>query len=131
MLDEFKSEEFISELKEIFVCVFLSKSITKIEGNNLFTTERIEIIKNVELNLDNKILIEKMCDLIDKNPDLIFFLNLNEITYKAYDKIYLYVLLTTIERCFSRMVHILDDLRRSLTVKLQEMLPFLYYNKNK
>ncbi|KAG0437674.1 hypothetical protein DMUE_3551 [Dictyocoela muelleri] len=100
--------------------------MTKLEGNNSSTTEQIEIIKNVKLNLYNKILIEKMYDLIVKNPDLKFFLNLNEITCKTDIKIYLYVPLTTIEveRCFSRMVLILDDLRRSLTVKSQEMMLF-------
>lgn len=73
-----------------------------------------------------------MNNLLEKNPDLKFFYSLNEITSSEENKKFLYVPLTTVdvERTFSKMANVLDDLRRSVSVASQEMLLSLYYNKN-
>ncbi|KAG0434310.1 hypothetical protein DMUE_5230, partial [Dictyocoela muelleri] len=122
----------ILELAIIKKHSFLINSIEKLEREDISSIQQIEIIKDVKIRLENDILKQKFNSLQNKNPDLEFFYHLNDITSPNDDKIYLNVPLTTVdvERSFSKMGIILDDLRRGMSIKTQEMLTFLYFNKN-
>ncbi|KAG0430765.1 hypothetical protein DMUE_5633 [Dictyocoela muelleri] len=130
--ESFHDVNFIEELKEIKKNSFLIESIIQLEKNNLSSKQQMDILKEVIKRIENPILIEKLSILMAKNPDLSFFSNLNEISCNEAEKSYLFVPLTTVdvERSFSKMVVILDDLRRGMTVKMQEILCFLYFNKD-
>ncbi|KAG0440626.1 hypothetical protein DMUE_1596 [Dictyocoela muelleri] len=130
IIDKFKDNSFLSELKEIRAALFIVDSINKLENSNLSTIEQIDIIKYVAKNLKNPLLREKYRNLILKNPDLDFFFHLNPINSPEKDKIYLNVPLTTVdaERSFSKLSLIMEDSRRGMTVKSLEILNSLYFN---
>lgn len=132
LLNSFSDHNFILELEEIRKSVFLVDSITQLERIDLSTTEQIDILKFVKNNLKNPELATKYTKMLEKNPDLSFFYSLHSIKCNENDKVFLFVPLTTVdvERSFSKMGVVLDDLRRSLTVSSQEALLSFYFNKN-
>lgn len=94
------------------------------------TNEQLKLMDKLQEKLENNILKEKWDLLLNKNPDLKYFRNLNFITCLENEKVYANVPLTTVEveRSFSTLTYILTDLRRNLSVKQLEMLLFLYFN---
>ncbi|KAG0434564.1 hypothetical protein DMUE_5136 [Dictyocoela muelleri] len=122
--DAFEDIMFISELSDIKRNSFIINSLKELEKRDLSSVQQIDVLKDVENKLNVLILKEKFDLLIKKNPDLYFFFSLNEITTCEENKIFLHVPLTTIdvERSFSKMTSVLDDLRRGMSVETQEML---------
>ncbi|KAG0440242.1 hypothetical protein DMUE_1885 [Dictyocoela muelleri] len=132
ILDSFLDTRFILELNEIKNISFIIDSIKELEKKDLSTLKQLQVVKDIQEKLENDVLKSKFATLLQKNPDLSFFFNLNEITSSEDDKMYLFVPLTTVdvERSFSKMTNILDDLRRGMSVKTQEILCALYFNKS-
>lgn len=70
-----ENQLLINELKFASKFIFLTKSITKLESNDLSTEEQITILKDVEKKLVDEKIIAKMNTLCNKNPDLSYFYN--------------------------------------------------------
>lgn len=129
-LDLIKSETFISELKLIKKHEIIIQSITKLESDTISTEEQIIIFKEAISVIDEEIIKIKLNCLMEKNPDLHFFIKYDSMRAVENDKKYAYVPLTTaaVERSFSNLKFILDDKRKSLTVENIERMLFLYFN---
>ncbi|KAG0442185.1 hypothetical protein DMUE_0471 [Dictyocoela muelleri] len=131
ILATFCNHDFLHKLQELKNAAFLINSILNLEKNDLSTSQQIDVLENVKKKLINTSLKIKYKDLLKKNPDLRFFYYLNFITCSKNNKKYAFVPLTTvdIERSFSKMNRILDDQRRSLSIKNLGMLLALNFNK--
>jgi hypothetical protein len=111
----------------------LVASIESLEKSGLSVEAQIKILDNVEKEVTslNKY-SERLCSILVRNPDILFFRSFNIVKAPICEKIYSFVPLTTVdvERTFSKYKEILSDKRTNLAMEFLEKLLFLYYNKN-
>ena len=78
-------------------------------------------------------LVKKVDTVIQKNPDINFFMNYSCVICLKNKKIFDYVPLVSVsaERSFSLLKMLLTDRRTNMTPEKFEILLILYYNKYK
>ena len=126
-----KEVEVIEHLRIVKNFEFLIDSINSFERNTSKTKDQIQILK-VAISKLKKIdwLVEKVDTVIQKNPDINFFMNYSYVTCLKTEKIFEYVPLVSVsaERSFSLLKILLTDRRTNKTTEKLEMLLILYYN---
>lgn len=97
----------------------------------LFWKEQVGVLSEVNLKMKNKILITKWEQLKQKNPDLTFFINLNDTTCKKEFRCYAFVPLTAVdvERSFVERSFIYQYITINFN-KDKFFLNLKYFNRN-
>jgi hypothetical protein len=98
----------------------------------LSTEDQIKILKEVGVKLkENGSYIERFEEILNANPDLLFFKEFNALKSTPTEKHFSFVPLTTVdvEISFSNYKHIFSERRQRLQIENIEMLLMLYFNK--
>ena len=96
------------------------------------TEDQIQILKvAISKMKKNDWLVEKVDTVIQKNPNINFFMNYSCLTFLKNEKIFEYVPLVSVsaERSFSLLKILLTDRRTNMTPEKLDMLLILYYNE--
>ena len=129
-LVDFHSDRFKRELEEIFNFQFMIKSISDLENSSLSVNKQIEIIKVVIERLSTTKFKERIDEILEKNPDLKYFMNFNILDVPFDERFFNFTPLTTcfVERSFSKLNLISTPDRANLSVENIKRLLFFYFN---
>lgn len=128
----FDSKDFEDEIRFCYAYSWLTIKITQLESNTISVEEQINILNSVKDNLKHDFLKNYLTTSLNKNPDILFFINFNQLRATKKEKIYSYVPLNSVEveRSFSAYRKLYSDQRKSFKTENLRMLLFLYFNKN-
>ncbi len=124
-------EEFERQLRQVNKFTILAKSISDLESETLSTEGQIGIIaKTIEFLEQDLIYSQRFQEIIQRNPDFVWFKNFSILKCKQNEKIFSFVPLTTVEveRSFSKFRELLSDKRQSMSNLNIEKHLFLYFN---
>jgi len=126
-----QSECFAEEMKLAYAHKFLIEAIKMLESDTLSTVKQISILKDVIAQVNNmNIFNERLNAILDRNPDLTFFINFDLLKANTIDKCYAFIPLTSasVERSFSNYNYIFSEKRRNLLPENTEKYLSLYFN---
>ncbi len=125
--------EFNFQLDEVVSFDYISVAITSLESNGLSLFEQIHIYNNVYNKISNDCIKEKFNQIMNKNPDLKYFMEMYNESINQTNCCFRFALLTNciVERSFSTFSYIFNDLRKS--IKSENIIYYLMpiINKNK
>ncbi|KAG0429758.1 hypothetical protein DMUE_5722 [Dictyocoela muelleri] len=118
------------ELRRINSYRVLTQRIKTLEASNLSINEQLRILNLVLNDVKNDLsLLERVKQLISKNPDLNFMLNSTIDIPLEEDQIFVPLTTVPVERSFSALTYLLNDRRTNLKTDSLEKILFLYFNK--
>ncbi len=125
-------ENLTDEINLVHSLKFIPDAILELESEKLSTEEQGNILKVVKEKLHPyPLYLERFIQILDRNPDIEFFLKFSLLKSNDEEKHYGFVPLTTVsvERSFSKYKDILTDKRKKLTIENLEKYLFIYFNK--
>lgn len=129
---EFTSKEVEREIRFCRSHLWITKSIAFFEGQNHSTEEQIKQLNTITTGITDDSLQKYIITSLEKNPDISFFKEFNDLRSRKKDKIYANVPLTSVdvERAFSLYRKVFDEQRQSFKTNNLNQYLFLYFNKN-
>lgn len=111
--------------------IFFKKSIFIPEKKFITREEQTTILNEIGIRPKNVSLSQKWEHSIKRNPDIYFFLKLDEVTCFIEYKCYAYIPLATVdvERSFSKIVRIQCNRRRNMPVASMVSYLSILHNK--
>ncbi|KAI5152080.1 hypothetical protein ENBRE01_2555 [Enteropsectra breve] len=129
----FISQETKIQLRKINFYRDIPNIIKQLENETLSTEYQMQLLNRAkELIIAGNEYIDRFGKILERNPDLKFFENLNMLSLSNKNQIYYNVPLTTVsvERSFRSYKTILNDKRRNLTIENIGKLLTLYFYKD-
>ncbi len=120
----------LPQLTDVSSHAFISNAICELENNGLELAKQFKILFSVKSKLENNVLLQRFESIIEKNPDLSFFINAWINGTENY-RLYRFLCLTTVcvERSFSSLKQLLSDQRRSISTS--KIFSYLAIKTNK